>query len=372
MTILFHLISGQNLPVFIASEFIKPQKNIYLITEDSKDNLNELFKLIKVESEVLQIPAFSFNGIQDIIEKKMIEYENEELILNFTGGTKIMSVACLDLFRKYDKKAIYINSEDNKILRFSKNKTLLFPLTTKIKPSEYLALMGQDIKIKNELKNDEYEDLKNTTTDLLSKHFSILGNFLLAFAKDTNRQKENSYPNDFFYTAKGKANGTFIKFNKNIVEFNLMIENNLLLNVKTKKLEYIEYLRGKWFEDACYNKIKSLNLFDSIEKNLELDFKDDTIDDDFSKNEFDIIAMKGIYPYLFECKSGAIKSNDIDKLISMRKKYLGRYSSIIFITFFDPNPLIKERLFENKIPLIQYNNLENLIEITQKKHPNLD
>ncbi len=212
------------------------------------------------------------------------------------------------------------------------------------------------------------KDLIVTTADFLSKNFRSFSDDILKFAK-INFNNEFRIP---FIVKEGRTKGTQFKFirENSIAEF--FLDGKKLFSVEEPGKKYLEFLRGKWFEAACYIKLKRINKFDKIESNLRLDWKDDILKINKDKNEFDIIAMKGTYPHLFECKSGGVKSEAIDKLVSLRKNYLKRYSSIYIVAFYEPRRDILERMEDNGIKFIPYNQIENAFVHLDESLANLD
>ena len=122
MKTLINLISGQTIPNLIAQKYIKPDKTILLYSKGSikqKDNYKNV--ITQSDIEEYQVEAFDFFGISKCIEKIIDQYKRNDIILNFTCGTKIMSLASFEVFRNTGHLSIYIDSENNKIYKYKNN-----------------------------------------------------------------------------------------------------------------------------------------------------------------------------------------------------------------------------------------------------------
>jgi hypothetical protein len=72
--------------------------------------------------------------------------------------------------------------------------------------------------------------------------------------------------------------------------------------------------------------------------------------------------MKGVVPYIFECKTGTIRMGDINKLNFLRREYFGRYSRLFFVGINKPTKAMREKLSDNNIVFIHFLQLEAFIK----------
>jgi len=364
MKILIHLISGQSLPTYIASELIKPEKNIYLFTESLKKTLINYHKVIRTDYEEVLIDAYYYNKVFNAVSEIIKKFISEELVINFTGGTKLMSIAAFQAAQNFSKKAIYIDSDNSRVLSFLGTEITISEIHVEISPNDYLNLQGQNIKPPVYTATLEYEKLLLETADFIIKNKKLVYPFIMKFAsKYTHIGRYLNHPaseNSIF-------RGSYIKQENGLAEFLFCHKNKVLFNRKVANPEYLEYLRGKWFETACFIKIKNLSVFDKVESNLEINWREHYNYLRFGKNEIDIFGMHGIIPFVFECKSGRIEIAAVNKLKAIKETFLGRFSNIFFISLTEPSRDLYERFEENGITYINYNDLHKLKYIADSK-----
>lgn len=363
MKILIHLVSGQNMPNYIAYKIINPDKNIFLYTSESESQCKLLEKLIRNSSKEL-IEAWDYNKIQKRVTEIIDNYKDEEIFLNFTSGNKIMSTAVFNLFKDSKKKCYYINTEKNEYIYFdyTNDEIKSLPIEIKFELEAILLLNGQDFEFVNYSLSEKQLEL----IDLIIKNEN-LQKLVLDIASKIESKKS-------FQEVKkeGKFKDTEITLINDNCRLVIIYEGKELFNYVGTDTKIIDIFGGKWFEYECYNKLKALNYFDELKWNCNIKRKSRTSNEIYTdKNEIDIIGNKGPYPYIFECKSGNIKAEAVDKLVAIKESYIGRYASLIFISKY---PLstnntnhknVIEKIKDNKIVHLNFNQLDNKNEVVE-------
>lgn len=351
MRVLFHFVSGQNLPNLIASKIVNPDLNLFLCTEQS-ENQFAVFKKTMVNSSSEIIEAWDYEKIKNQISTILDRFKDDVVILNFTAGNKIMSLAAFDLFREKSKDCLYVNTEKDEFIFFdnSKNKIIYSPIKVKLDIIEILSINNQEYNFGLENLSPEYEKLK----EIISKDKDLIQELLKMALKFNNSQK------DFDEEIKRKSwKGSQIKFSNEKSFVRLVNNGNEIFNLSEDGKDLLEILFGKWFEYSCLDALKKLNYFDDVRPDITIIRKGTSISEKYrDKNQIDIFGIKGIYSYIFECKAGNIKSEAIDKLISIKENYIGRYSSLFFISKY---PLdVNNSSHKNVLEKITDNNINHL------------
>jgi len=351
MKILFHLLSGQNLPNYIAGKIINPELNFYLYTRESENNIKVHEEVIGKNFKKEEIDSWDYEKVYSKVKSILAEFIADKPILNFTGGNKIMSQAAFNAFKSNSMDCIYINSQNDEYIYFdnsdAESKVTSNNINIHGNIKEFLGLNGQKIKYDNTAETDIQEKLRK----FLTVNFRTFGKYILKFAS------KNKYGfNTPLVINEGKHRGTTFAFQNGFSKVIFKKNTKVELDLNDKGDDLLQYLVGKWFETACYKKLLELKYFDEIHSNAKLEKINRPQELKYEdKNEFDIIAIKGIYPIIFECKSGGIKSEFIDKLATIKNTYLGRYSSVFFISYFPMNLtnefeiLLNEKMEENRI-----------------------
>jgi hypothetical protein len=356
MKVLFHLVSGQNLPNYIADKIINPDENLFLCSKESLNQFNIIEKNLP-NSKPENIESWDYEKIQNQIKDLLCNYALDEVILNFTAGNKIMALAAFDLFRNQLKKCIYINTEQNEYIVFdnSVNEIHKYPIDVKFTISEILSFNNQDFEFGDRSLSEDYEVLM----DIILKNRDLQNTFL-KFAK-----KYSNLKNDFKENIKkAKWSGSSISYSVNESTIKLIRDGNEIVSLKDRGYNLPKFIFGEWFEFVCLKVLRDLNFFDEIKHDVTIIRKVKKANDrSINKNQIDIFGIKGIYNYIFECKSGNIRADAVDKLVAIKETYVGRYASLFFISKFpldernDIHKNIQEKITDNGIYHLTYNDL---------------
>ncbi|OBX09337.1 Card1-like endonuclease domain-containing protein [Gallibacterium genomosp. 3] len=377
----FCLISAQAaanlLPVF-NPEFM-PKSVVFFVSNSMKKNavfLKQVFEQQQIKVKLINlVDEFDFAKTTEQFITEVEKYENENVALNVTGGTKLMSIAAVDAFNCLSKPVFYVDTEKNRILSLSRNDQGQWisplPLNTKIKLENYLSAYGKklikklNIEINQEwlsifepfLKN--YKDNHNLIP-LLNKFASSSINNGYRYTldkKESNIQKLNAFLTDLDYRGIINFNGETINFKKR--------RNN-------------EFLNGGWLEDYVYTQLKEIKKIDEIILNAEVTNenyqlnKNEYIDENKgNKNEFDIIFLAKNKLHIIECKTqimtkeGGVKSEDILYKLETLKDYGGLMTKKCLVSYCDVPTNILNRAKSLNIKIIQKDEIYRIKELIQ-------
>lgn len=278
--ILVSLISKETIPnVQLINEF-KKDIDIYLFicTEEMVNQRDWI-----VSATGIRNPDTIFVDPYDIedIERKLNthKFDDDNFFVNITGGTKLMSIAVDEYFRKLGAKIYYLTGRDKTLLKiFPAVGTRNFKLQSKISLEEYLTAYGFEIKKSTPIKDFEMSRI-----------------FFKAFL-DNEKNEDFVSAIDMLRKERNTKNLQINKYNhisKLIQTSSFKPEKEGVIN----KYE-IRYLTGEWLEEYIYFKIKNeLNLNDSeigIGFNIR---KNDT------PNEIDVLFVYKDQLYVIECKT---------------------------------------------------------------------
>jgi len=344
MTTLINLIGGQTVPNLIAQKYINPDKILLLYTKGSikqKDCYKSISPhLTFIENE---IEPYNYYNIQKVITDFIESNYSNTIILNFTGGTKIMSLASFDIFQKKNLLSIYVDSENGNIYKYLKNKCETDKIDVKISTEEYLKLNNHIYKI-DPLQNIEqsrveyYEYLENNFTPNLLKFLSLINSTYKLINQEFYSNNTTIQDGPFFYSWSQESSSSKI-----------IIDNKeFIINGKDSMF----YITGLWFEDLVYNKkFLNNNLYDEINRNIHI--KDKAGKKDMI--EIDIVALHKNNFHLFELKSGQVIREHLNNLRTI-KEQLGTYTKLFIISFFDLNDqnVLIDRMRDLNIQFFKY------------------
>ncbi|HEY9188102.1 MAG TPA: DUF1887 family CARF protein [Ignavibacteria bacterium] len=357
MLVLVSLVSGQTMPNYFGIKHYNPDKCIFLYTKNSKKQMEWLKKSFDVKTEEKEIIPYDYDDIQNKCKEIIDNHRNDELILNYTCGTKIMSIASFEIFLMKRLKTFYVDSENQRILEQYQNENIVKDLSLNISVNDYVRVYGNKVKELGSI-NPELESLG----DYILTNFKKLSDYLLKAAKESNKIKTNTYENK----------GIQIKGNNKIVYLKLL-EDTFTIGVPYS--EVFSFIKGGWLEYVVYKKLVNTNLFDDIRVNVKIDWENDVNRKESNfKNEIDIFCtLKGV-AYFFECKSGGVSQDVIYRYKALKEFLGGTYSKVVFVTFFPVSSEQKEKLKDFGFELCNINYFDDFIKIFEEKikpNPNL-
>lgn len=382
MKLLVLLVGDQTIPnVLFAKEIMSgyPEDSIkilFITTQKMEKEPENKRKWI--------IGALSLNNSEDRTDKIIVEpekYEDvktkiskfdfsqyNEIIVNLTGGTKMMMLAVYDFFKESMNLnyKLWYKGIGEVSYHIVNNSNEIMSLTTKIDVKEYLASCGifeNNFSEKKPIRSDE--DTKLFFMKFLEN--KTLSN-QLSFQKFLDKIRATFRANDapFLKQMKNKKEVS-LTLTEDLVEFkNLLDEIGFKLskeNILTKA--EMEYLTGGWFEEFCYYYFKkSKNLQDDKIK-LGVLLKPDNnkqIPDHFIQNDLDIVFVHNDEFYLVECKTIFDEKGLIQETIyksAALRKYFGLSVKSIICTLSDLNDDAIQRANVFNIKILEKNHFQN-------------
>lgn len=376
------------MPVYAAHQLVQPDLNIYLYTKGSSSSVDTLNKVIRGNFRKEMISAFDYDDISNAIEKIFNEFnDNDEHVLNFTGGTKIMSLAAFNTFTRRKFRSLYVDTENRYYYYFrSEEPVSKNQLNLNISLKDYLALKDQKFH-QPEYSRDRFsEDEKNKISNLLGSEFGYFNHFLMNFAQKyddnkINQAKEISYPE--VAHRRGPASGSEIIYRDKQTTLRLVLFNKLKYENTFPGKEMLSFLRGEWFERFVFQQLEDLKIFNELYKNIKIEWKTEDGQKGYEKNEIDIIGLTGIYPFIIEVKAGrnfnftsgksySQVNSAINKLSTLKINYCSTYSQLIFVFPSVPqNQRFEERLREANIKCFDIRNIQKIKDLVQRTNVNL-
>lgn len=348
MRINIALVGGQAAPVFHVIDHYRPDRVVFIVSSQTLSTIGRILK----ECQAIGINDFCTIELDPTDPVKIAEtatglcseYENDEVIVNISSGTKAWSHVFGYLFQgRKNAKVVYID-QNNKVYDFHSlsaeqykgfewernfrlNKTLM-------KHTDFSSYDKRDIEAASKL------------YDFWKKKPDIMAELALLKGADKN-------------TAK-KKEGT-IHFHKSNVEW--MIGED---GICTFRISWVKNEEVKVFEvssiharDLAFNsgwsEVYVANLFQNWRKLHGMGDEGIRVNCVFPsqqnrpKNEVDVLVNAGQKALFVECKTKITKINDIDKFKSVTKNYGGLGSKGIFISFSEEDTSNLEKLDDNNL-----------------------
>lgn len=342
MKTLVLLISEQTIPNYLFIKTFGPANRYVFIStsrmqNDATGNRNEwIRKAAGLDASAITTlivhPEFKDQVVAEL--GKIPWHEYGELVVNLTGGTKMMALAAWDFFRSKTSEIWYIPIGADAFNRCeNSNEKVKFQY---LHLDEYLACCGI------------YKSEKHYTTGTCTHRAGMAANMLRGYLSERHdpnlfeqlrQMYQGSKDPDFRQTEWEEMKEKIINVYK------LQIKGNSLSK------DSVKYLTGGWFEEFCFYDIQNLvtDKTRDIFLNVHLFHKPSggssiktPVD-----NEFDVLFVYRNVLYMVECKTAGNKSKNIFleslyKVAALRQYFMLTVKAVLCVLF-DVTPLNKER-----------------------------
>ena len=369
----FCLISGQaapNLLPVLDNEF-KPNKAIFLVSNKMKQKaefLAETFKKKNIKVDILPLSAeFNFGKMEEEIFTFIEQYEEQNIALNVTGGTKLIAIAAQNAFSALGKPIFYLDTDKNRIVFMTKDENDWIAdktLNAKVDLETYLSAYGVSVlKRQNCVSNMEWLELSD---GFVKKYEKYENNIPLL-----NFYASNSQNNAF--KAKLENSHKNIKsldelFNELKYQYDIIDYFNGQLDFRNQNTR--TFLNGGWLEEYTFHILSEIKDISDFACNFEVansNFK--TNQSTFCRqnvgngNEFDIAFIAKNKLHIVECKTQKMGKGSEDILYKLEtlKDYGGLMTKKCLVSYFPiEKQSILNRAKELNIEIIQGTELKQL------------
>jgi hypothetical protein len=219
------------------------------------------------------------------------KHPNDEIIVNLTGGTKIMVLGAYNAFAPVAKRMIYTPLPRNEFITiFPKEGSCKKPVNYNLKLSVEAYVTAYAFKIKNHKKIDQLISIAASNKKLckwMAQNYREIEDLLIEFYNQLSKKRDDkNFRLEMDYSPRRQEERELLK---RLEMSGGKIEKTLLKNE-------IRFLTGDWVSDYCCNEIADLAV-DNCVTGIEL------ISPDGADNEFDVMFTKDNALYIVECKS---------------------------------------------------------------------
>lgn len=336
-------VSGEAAPNLLPIAGYRPKKVVMLVSpqmdnqaEQLKTSILEAVPTTKVERVPLAAPNDNNRTTQVILERIKKEGESK-VIVNATGGTKLMSIAAFRAAAAANVPVFYVNHQDNSITLFPAGDlsrgTVLPSVQTQIEMKHYLAAYGYA----SEEYSDPAEVLGEAETDLIREIItgSRAMNYAVATLNGLAVGAEKSLRTKDLFQKRNQP--LWRQYPDNLKEFNRLVRNFEdagYLTERDGELEFPDedarfFVAGGWLEyyvGICLQE-KGLNPWVNLKVKKQ------------ARNEIDAAFFHDNKFYVVECKTSRMKDLSmvrqiVYKLESLRK--IGGLNTQLILVSYQP------------------------------------
>lgn len=326
--ILVNIIGGQTQPNILLAKEIHHQMGqidqLVLVYTNFTKKQFERTKLACAELGTTVIPVEVIEDdiidIQTKLTQAVTIEDEDELFVNITGGTKIMSIGVYDFFVKYSARILYVVLGKNtyhQVFPRVKNRVNEFHYALNLE--EYLT--GYGVVISNPNGIHKLTKSQDSTFSFFEKaKFFEQGDWeMLDLIRQGYRGKKMVMSRDKTYEENENISKIFDFLREKEFAFDKADELN---KSETK------YLTGDWFEEYVYSQLKSIVNIDDNYWGMGLQIKIDNAGADDVPNEIDFALMLKNELHIIECKTRLITTDGSNiitetlyKVDSLRTKF---------------------------------------------------
>lgn len=353
MKILFCMASGQTAANLNCLKDIAPEKVVVAITEGMSSQGNNLFDQIKAagyKAERLDITQeSSLRALNKQFEAWLEQHIDDDIEVNVTGGTKLMSIAAYELFNSYGFRCFYQNLEPNQIIWLD--------------DESVIADVGHSIGLERYLKGYQFEIIKKVNLAEIPKAHKLYAEILYAELCKAGRYAEIAA-----LISKLNAHAAKPKIDS-LNHFSLSHEEQAFLEHLSRETDVfslnhktIEWqteadrvlIAGGWLEVLTADLLRGSDMRD-IHLSVEIG-KSTQRKKSKTFQEIDVMAMKQQKLVIIECKTvnwktASTASEAIYKLSAL-SDIGGLNTQSIFVSLYDLKDAAKTRAAEHDIKVI--------------------
>ncbi len=332
------LVSRQPMPNLIPALKYKPTLVVLLATKEEKHTAENLKKVLEekhVQSIIVKefLEPYNLKKNREIVNKIIYKYKDEILVLNITGGTKLMAISAFQCFTSKNLCSIYCDTEHNKIIKIQEDNMEEEQINVSISVRDYLAAHGYEM-------NDE---LKSRELD--SEFLGIVDRNIISFS-------------EFMEDAKRKTD--FSKANSSWQNVNFSFHKNLdKITIKHHETNYkfatsmSGFNNGRWLEELTFHKIQQMKESGELDSNdIRMNVKLQSRTN--IRNEIDVAFTHNSKLHLISCKAKFNDDkSDLYELDTLRTIAGGTFGAAFIIVTHKPSDAFTKRARELNIKVIE-------------------
>jgi hypothetical protein len=304
MKTLISIVSEQTIPnILFILEQSDVSRFIFLTTPqmEMKAKIDAIVRTARIAEKSIQkliVPAAKTDKIQEELDKLQFS-DDEDIFVNITCGTKMMSLCVFNYFKERGCKIFYLEIGQNSYIKIFPLPARQNKISIRLSLKEYFS--AHDIQINFD--NHVYGDLNMALKFLMGiydRYVEEIG-FLVKLQNNKIIKKRFEKKHiinieeirKFYDQEMQVSNQPLFKF-ENISA--LLQEMNI--NAGEIHAKDIHYITGRWFEEMLYLKIKQKIKDDtsSLGTGITIKKKD-------TENELDIALMYNNELHIIECKT---------------------------------------------------------------------
>lgn len=362
--ILINQLDEHNQANILATKKFNPKEVLFIYDKNNETLMDSVKKYYEN-----YIPNVKFNkiiineGEIDKLIKVINENKNRNILVNLTGGSRVNSLALLNISKDNLLNSIYVDIKNKSLYTFEKD--------IKVIKEEY-----EDMQLDNLIKASGGELLNDASNlcdkdDLIYLTKRIYENLELWHKYKQKLYDSNIFTHDYQDTKrvtiktellseeeKGILSKILSKLNEiNGIDYSNDSNNEIHVNFKNEYLKSFIFKSGTWLEVATNIMISQIKEIDEVKSGVMFLWNDKS---KIVRNEVDVVAVKDSIPICISCKDSDKYNEDALNELDVYSNQIGgeKVYKILVATKEPVKAAVKERAKEMGINLIIFNGNE--------------
>lgn len=303
-----YLVSGQATPNITPAldAAIRPDQVILLVSPDMRtraDWLEQVLKEsagVKVSRWAIEHP-WNIEHIRDRVLDLLIQHDEENIMLNATGGTKPMSIAAYEAFRALDKPIFHVHPEKDQIIWMHPVGKSRHQLADRIRIPHFIQAHGRRVIERGELHvPPAYREFAQALIHDIQYFGNALGvlNWYANTAEKTLRSEIMERQHQQFAALQDLLD--------RLEQLGVLQQHNQRLVFSNETARF--FANGGWLEQYVFATVNSLKkhipAIQDTAQSLSVEREPGKI-----PNELDVVFLADNRLHLIECKAKTFKHN---------------------------------------------------------------
>ncbi|MCR1950937.1 MULTISPECIES: DUF1887 family CARF protein [unclassified Clostridium] len=362
--ILINQLDEHNQANILATKKFNPKEVLFIYDKNNEILMDSVKRYYEN-----YIPNVKFNkaiineGEIDKLIKIINENKNRNILVNLTGGSRVNSLALLNISKDNLLNSIYVDIKNKFLYTFGKSIEVI--------KEEY-----EDMQLDNLIKASGGELLNDASSlcdkeDLIYLTKKIYENLGLWHKYKQKLYDSNIFIHDYQDAKKVTIKAEFLEqeeksilnkiLNKleeiNGIDYIKDSNNEIHVNFKNEYLKSFIFKSGTWLEMATNIMISEIKEIDEVKSGVMFLWNDKS---KIVRNEVDVVAVKDSVPICISCKDSDKYNEDALNELDVYSKQIGgeKVYKILVATKEPVKAAVKERAKEMGINLIIFNGNE--------------
>lgn len=358
-----HLTGEQVIPNCMAIKLSDCQHHVFLATSKTKRTIQLLKNFFSDAPanfiEVREFPSSDYAEMVEATKSLASEFSQERIGVNITGGTKLMFSAVLDMCREKDYHPFYVDTE-NRHIQFLKAPFIRFKMPQVFdKVADFIKLAGYEVRVEGKIPSEALTIPERAFLRMAWSERDLMQMVVGDFAKVGEKGLSAERREELYEQAESRLDA-LVRMNQKRAM--LYEQYRRLCASEQGWLHVAAFMGGVWLEKwliKSFSESKQAARFCDLRTGLTVRAPQSS-DSTRDVQELDMVFTDGYELYVFECKSGKVKQEYVQKLENISRGLGGTFGHGILCSLNEPDKILRERISLGSISSVSKEALESL------------